>query len=394
MDRSVLEGNPHSVIEGMIIGAYAIGADRGFVYVRNEYPLALENTMIAVGKARDLGLLGDDILGSGFSFDIEVARGGGAFVCGESTALIASLEGRVGEPRAKITHTVEKGYNNKPSNLNNVETWANVPLILQNGSSWFSGIGTEGSKGTKIFALTGKIKNTGLVEVAMGTTLNEVVNEIGGGALNGKKVKAVQTGGPSGGCIPVSLFHLEVDFDRLTEAGSMMGSGGIVVLDEGSCMVDVARFFLRFSLDESCGKCSVCRIGVSRMLEILEDICAGRGTMAQLELLEETAETVANTSLCALGKTAPNPVLSTLKYFREEYLAHINDQECPAKVCKSLIEYKIDANACTGCQVCAKACPADAIEGERKAPHTINQDLCTKCGICVGKCRFDAISVA
>ncbi len=394
MDRSVLEGNPHSVIEGMIIGAYAVGARHGFIYVRNEYPLALENTRIAIEQAKSLGLIGENILGSGFSFDIEIARGGGAFVCGESTALMASLEGRVGEPRSKITHTAERGYDDKPTNLNNVETWANVPLIIQHGSSWFAGIGTNESKGTKIFALTGKIKNTGLVEVAMGTSLDQIVNEIGGGALNGKKVKAVQTGGPSGGCIPASLFNLKVDFDELTQAGSMMGSGGIVALDEGSCMVDVAKFFLRFSLDESCGKCSTCRIGTSRMLEILEDISAGRGTMEQLELLEETAETVANASLCALGKTAPNPVLSTLKYFRNEYLAHINDKKCPAKVCKPLLEFHIDATACTGCQACLKACPAGAIEGERKSPHTINQELCTRCGICASTCKFDAITVA
>lgn len=394
MDRSLLEGNPHSVIEGMIIGAFAVGSSSGFIYVRNEYPLALANSQIAIEQARHMGLLGDNILSSGFSFDIKIVRGGGAFVCGESTALMASLEGKVGEPRSKITHTVEKGYMNKPSTLNNVETWANVPLIVQHGSRWFSDIGTENSKGTKIFALTGKIKNTGLVEVAMGTTLNEIVNDIGGGALNGKKIKAVQTGGPSGGCIPESLFNLKVDFDELSQAGSMMGSGGIVVLDQGSCMVDVAKFFLNFVLDESCGKCSTCRIGTSRMLEILEDITAGRGTLEQLKLLEDTAETVCYASLCALGKTAPNPVLSTLKYFRDEYLAHIEEKKCPAKVCRDLIHYTIDANNCTGCQACSKACPAGAIEGERKASHVIDQSLCTKCGICEVKCKFNAVLVA
>ena len=394
MDRSVLEGNPHSVIEGMLVGAYAIGARYGFIYVRNEYPLALENVKIALKQAEAIGLLGDRIMGTDFSFDIKIARGGGAFVCGESTALMSSLEGKVGEPRVKIIHTVERGYQDKPSNLNNVETWANVPLIINRGSGWFAGVGTEHSKGTKIFALTGQIKNSGLVEVAMGTSLREIVYDIGGGALNGSKIKAVQTGGPSGGCIPESEFDIPVDFEALAKAGSMMGSGGLVVLDEESCMVDVAKYFLNFILDESCGKCSVCRIGTSRMLEILQDISEGTGTPKQLDLLEETAQTVSIASLCALGKTAPNPVLSTLRYFKDEYLAHINDNRCPAKVCRSLIQLTIIPDKCTGCTLCAKACPAQAIRGENKQPHLIDQEICNKCRICVDTCRFDAILVA
>jgi NADH-quinone oxidoreductase subunit F len=394
MDRSVLEGNPHSVVEGMLIGAYAIGARHGFIYVRNEYPLAIQNAKIALAQAEERGLLGENILGTAFSFDIKIARGGGAFVCGESTALMASLEGKVGEPRSKIIHTVEKGYKDKPSTLNNVETWANVPHIVNRGSSWFAGIGTDRSKGTKIFALTGKIKNTGLVEVAMGTTLREIVFDIGGGALDGNSIKAVQTGGPSGGCIPESMFDLRVDFEELDRAGSMMGSGGLVVLDEESCMVDVAKYFLTFILDESCGKCSVCRIGTSRMLEILRDITEGTGTASQLELLAETARTVSLASLCALGKTAPNPVKSTLRYFKKEYLAHIDEKRCPAKVCRSLIRVEINAEKCTGCGVCVKACAAQAIEGESKKAHRIDQDLCTKCRICLENCRFDAILVA
>ncbi|KKK98030.1 hypothetical protein LCGC14_2646830, partial [marine sediment metagenome] len=337
MDRSILEGNPHAVLEGMIIGAYAIGANQGCFYVRNEYPLALQHTGIAVEQAREYGLLGKNILGSDFSFDVEIARGAGAFVCGESTALMASLEGKVGEPTAKDIHTVEQGLWNRPTNLNNVETWANVPGIINRGAAWFAAKGTEDSTGTKVFALTGRVKNTGLVEVPMGTSLRTIVFDIGGGASDGGKVKAVQTGGPSGGCLPVSKFNLKVDFDTLAKAGSMVGSGGMVVMDTETCMVDVAKYFLTFLQDESCGKCVPCRIGIDRMLEIVTDITEGRGRPEQLELLEELAETVAEASLCALGKTAPNPVMSTLKYFRSEYEAHIEEGLCPAGVCRALI---------------------------------------------------------
>jgi len=350
MDRCVLEGNPHLVLEGMMIGAWAIGARKGYIYVRNEYPLAVKNSRIAVEQARELGLLGNNILGSSFSFDVDIARGGGAFVCGESTALMTSIEGKVGEPRPKDVHTVVDGLYHKPTTLNNVETWANVPAIILNGSSWFASKGTQGSKGTKILALTGRIKNTGLVEVAMGTPIHDVVFEIGGGAVNGKPVKAVQTGGPSGGCLPVDKFDLAIDFDVLSEAGSMVGSGGMVVMDEETCMVDVAKYFLAFLQDESCGKCLPCRLGIDRMLEIINDITEGRGRPEQLDLLEELADTVAQTALCGLGKTAPNPVLSTLRYFRQEYEAHIKEKKCPAGVCKALITYWIDPDRCTGCR--------------------------------------------
>jgi NADH:ubiquinone oxidoreductase subunit F (NADH-binding)/(2Fe-2S) ferredoxin/NAD-dependent dihydropyrimidine dehydrogenase PreA subunit len=393
MDRCVLEGNPYLVIEGMMIGAYAIGADRGYIYVRNEYPLAVTHARLAVQQARKYGLLGEDILGSSFSFDVEVARGGGAFVCGESTALMASLEGKVGEPRPKDVHTVVDGLWHKPTTLNNVETWANVPSIILNGAGWFASKGTKGSKGTKILALTGRIKNTGLVEVAMGTPIRDVVFDIGGGAVDGQAIKAVQTGGPSGGCLPVAKFDLPVDFDVLYEAGSMVGSGGMVVMDESSCMVDVARYFLTFLQDESCGMCVPCRLGIDRMLEIITAITEGRGTLEQIELLEELADTVTQTSLCGLGKTAANPVLSTLRYFREEYEAHINDKKCPAGVCKALIEYYIDPDKCTGCGTCRQACSYDAISGEKKEPHVINHDLCRKCGICRSECKFEAIQV-
>ncbi len=393
MDRCVLEGNPHLVIEGMLIGARAIGATKGYIYVRNEYPLAVKHAQIAVQQARKLGLLGEDILGSSFSFDIEVARGGGAFVCGESTALMASLEGRVGEPRAKDVHTVVDGLWHKPTTLNNVETWANVPSIITNGSEWFASRGPKGSKGTKILALTGHIKNTGLVEVAMGTPIRTIVFDIGGGAPDGKAVKAVQTGGPSGGCLPVDKFDLPVDFDVLYEAGSMIGSGGMVVMDEDSCMVDVAKYFLTFLQDESCGKCVPCRLGIDRMLEIITEITEGRGTPQQIDLLEDLANTVTETSLCGLGKTAANPVLSTLRYFREEYESHIHEKTCPAGVCKALIQYSIDSELCTGCGICKRECIHDAISGKKKEMHIIDLSLCQKCGICRSECKLKAIKV-
>ncbi len=393
MDRCVLEGNPFLVLEGMMIGAYAIGAAKGYIYVRNEYPLAVKHARAAVQQARKIGLLGENILGSSFSFDVEVSRGGGAFVCGESTALMASLEGKVGEPHPKDVHTVIDGLWHKPTTLNNVETWANVPQIILNGAGWFAAKGTKGSKGTKILALTGRIKNTGLVEVAMGTTIRQVVFDIGGGAIDGKAIKAVQTGGPSGGCLPVEKFDLPIDFDVLYEAGSMIGSGGMVVMDESSCMVDVAKYFLKFLQDESCGMCVPCRLGIDRMLEIITDITEGRGTPAQIDLLEDLADTVSQTSLCGLGKTAANPVLSTLRYFREEYEAHINDKKCPAGICKALIEYSIDPDKCTGCGVCLRACAHGAISGEKKEVHVIDPDLCQKCGICLSECRFEAIMV-
>ena len=394
MDRCVLEGNPYLVLEGMLIGAYAIGATKGHIYVRNEYPLAVKHARNAVQQARRYGLLGENILGSSFSFDVDVARGGGAFVCGESTALMASLEGKVGEPRPKDVHTVVDGLWHKPTTLNNVETWANVPSVILNGASWFNSKGTKGSKGTKILALTGRIKNTGLVEVAMGTTINHIVYDIGGGATNGKAIKAVQTGGPSGGCLSVDKFDLPVDFDVLYEAGSMVGSGGMVVMDESSCMVDVAKYFLTFLQDESCGKCVPCRLGIDRMLEIVTDITEGRGKLEQIDLLEDLADTVTQTALCGLGKTAANPVLSTLRYFRDEYEAHINENKCPAGVCKALIEYSIDPDKCTGCGACMRACIHGAISGEKKEVHIIDTDLCQKCGICRSECKFEAIQVS
>jgi len=393
MDRCVLEGNPYLVLEGMMIGAYAVGAAKGYIYVRNEYPLAVKHARLAVQQARKFGLLGEDILGSSFSFDVDVARGGGAFVCGESTALMASLEGKVGEPRPKDVHTVADGLWHKPTTLNNVETWANVPSIILKGANWFASKGTKGSKGTKILALTGRIKNTGLVEIAMGTPIRDIVFGIGGGATDGKAIKAVQTGGPSGGCLPVDKFDLPVDFDVLYEAGSMVGSGGMVVMDESSCMVDVAKYFLTFLQDESCGLCVPCRLGIDRMLEIITDITEGRGTPEQIDLLEELADTVTQTSLCGLGKTAANPVLSTLRYFREEYEEHIYNKKCPAGVCKALIEYSIDPEKCTGCGVCKQACIHGAISGEKKEPHVINPELCQKCGICRSECKFEAIQV-
>lgn len=390
MDRSLLEGNPHAVIEGMLIGAYAIGAEHGYIYVRNEYPLAVKHSRKAVEQAEKLGLLGKNVLGTDFSFEIKIARGGGAFVCGESTALMASLEGRVGEPRPKDIHTTDKGFMDLPTNLNNVETWANVPSIINKGALWFAAKGTEKSKGTKIFALTGQIRNTGLVEVPMGTSLRKIIYEIGGGSATEKKIKAVQTGGPSGGCLPEKLFDLPVDFEALTKAGSMVGSGGMVVMDESTCMVDVAKYFLKFLIDESCGKCVPCRIGVSRILEIINDITKGKGTEEELKLLQDTAETVALGSLCALGKTAPNPVLSTIKYFRSEYEAHIKDRHCPAGVCRELIHYSIDMDKCKSCGACFKACPHGAIIEEEKI-YRINDAKCQKCGICKEACKFDAV---
>jgi NADH-quinone oxidoreductase subunit F len=399
MDRSLLEGNPHSVLEGMIIGAYAIGAQEGYVYVRNEYPLAVINIGIAIEQARELGFLGKDIFGSGFNFDVKVSRGGGAFVCGESTALMASIEGNVGEPRAKHIHTVISGLWDCPTDLNNVETWANVPVIIDRGADWYTQIGTEGSKGTKIFSLVGKVNNTGLVEVPMGISLREIVYEMGGGIPGGKKFKAVQTGGPSGGCIPESLIDLPVDFDRLTEVGSMMGSGGMIVMDESTCMVDVAKYFTNFLKDESCGKCTSCREGTKRMHEILTEITEGRGTLEHVDLLEELGWVTAETSLCGLGQTAPNPVLSTIRYFRDEYREHIINKRCPAKVCRALIEYRILSNVCTRCGRCAKVCPEKAITGKRKTkkeagePFKIDTEKCSRCGMCFETCKFEAVEV-
>ena len=391
MDRSILEGNPHSVLEGMIIGAHAIGANEGYIYVRNEYPLAVANITTAISQAREHGLLGDDILGSGLNFDVKVTRGGGAFVCGESTALMASLEGKPGEPRAKYIHTSEKGLWDKPSNLNNVETLANVPLIMKNGADWYSGIGTESSKGTKVFSLVGKINNTGLVEVPMGMTLKEIIYDIGGGIPNGKTFKAVQTGGPSGGCIPESMLDLPVDYERLAEAGSMMGSGGMIVMDEDTCMVDMAKYFVDFLQEESCGKCVPCREGLQRMGEALTDITEGRGRMEHLALIKDLAEMLRDASLCGLGQTAANPVMATLKYFEDEYTAHIKDGKCPAGVCRELIMYSIDSEKCTGCGLCLKNCPSSVITGEKKQLHVIDNENCIKCGICYDVCKFDAV---
>ncbi len=391
MDRSVMEGNPHSVLEGMLIGAYAIGASRGYLYVRNEYPLAVEHLKKAIADAREHGLLGGDILGSGFSFDLRINRGGGAFVCGESTALIASLEGRAGEPRSKYIHMAESGLRGCPTTLNNVETWANVPHIMNKGGAWFAGIGTAGSKGTKVFSLVGKIENTGLVEVPMGISLRRIIEEIGGGPKGGKKFKAVQTGGPSGGCIPAAHLDAPVDFDELTKLGSMMGSGGMIVMDEDTCMVNVARYFFEFLKSESCGKCTPCREGLAQMLHILEKITHGEGKTEHLAELEALAELLSEASLCALGKTAANPVLSTLRYFRDEYVEHIEHKHCPARECKGLFLYQIVADTCTGCGICRKKCPVECIAGERKKAHVIAQQVCTKCGICYEKCPFGAI---
>ena len=392
MDRSLLEGNPHSVLEGMIIGAYAIGSNHGYIYVRMEYPLAIENFEKALNDARKMGFLGKNILKSGFDFDVKISKGGGAFVCGESSALIASIEGKAGEPRAKHVHMVEKGLWAKPTVLNNVETWANVPLIINKGAKWYANIGTENSKGTKIFSLVGKVNNTGLVEVPMGITLREIVYDIGGGIRDGKKFKAVQSGGPSGGCIPEHLLDLPVDYESLTEAGSMMGSGGMIVMDEDNCMVDLAKYFIKFLNDESCGKCTPCREGTTQMLDILEGICSGKGKISDLDKLEELAWITSETALCQLGATSANPVLTTLRYFRDEYEAHINNKKCPAGVCTDLLKFEIITDACTGCTVCGKKCPNDAISGNRKEVHIIDQKKCIKCGICYEVCKFKAIT--
>ncbi|MEW6555567.1 MAG: NADH-ubiquinone oxidoreductase-F iron-sulfur binding region domain-containing protein [Actinomycetota bacterium] len=394
MDRSIMEGDPHSVIEGMIIGAIAVGAHKGYIYVRDEYPLAVKNLEIALEAARDKGLLGGDILGSGFAFDIRISRGGGAFVCGESSALMRSVGGEVGEPRAKYIRSVERGLYDKPTVLNNVETWTNVPEIVVKGAEWYAGMGTEGSKGTKVFSLVGKVNNTGLVEVPMGISIRELVENIGGGILNGKKFKAVQTGGPSGGCIPERLSDLPIDFDSLTEAGSMMGSGGIIVMDEDTCMVDVAKYFINFLVEESCGKCTPCRDGLPRMLDLLEGITEGRGGEEHVAQLEELCDLLTWGALCGLGTSAANPVLSTIKYFRDEYDAHIRDKKCPAGVCKALITYAIDPEACTGCRLCAKNCPQECITGERKEAHEIDTAKCIKCGICRDVCTFDAVRIS
>ena len=393
MDRSLMEGNPHSVLEGLTIGAYAIGSHEGFIYVRAEYPLAVENVSIAIQQAEEYGLLGKNILGSGFDFEVKVHRGAGAFVSGESSALMTAIEGKVGEPRPKYIHTADKGIWDKPSCLNNVETWANVPLIINNGPAWYASIGTEGSKGTKIFSLVGKVNNTGLVEVPMGITLRDIVYKIGGGIPRGKKFKAVQTGGPSGGCIPEQFLDSRVDFDELTRLGSMMGSGGMIVMDEGTCMVDTARYFLDFLTYESCGKCTPCREGIKQMLHILSDICGGRGKDGDIELLKESSEVLRDTSLCALGGTAPNPVLTTIQYFRDEYEAHIKEKRCPAYVCKELVSYYIDPTKCQACMICLRNCPAEAISGGKNQIHVIDQSKCTKCGTCFDLCpaRFDAV---
>ena len=391
MDRSVLEGDPHVVLEAMAIAGYAIGADQGYIYVRAEYPIAVERLQIAINQAREYGLLGKNIFESGFDFDIELRLGAGAFVCGEETALMTSIEGNRGEPRPRPPFPAVKGLFASPTILNNVETWANIPQIIINGPKWFASMGTEKSKGTKVFALGGKINNTGLVEIPMGTTLRTVIEDIGGGIPNGKKFKAAQTGGPSGGCIPAEHFDIPIDYDNLISIGSMMGSGGLIVMDEDTCMVDIAKFFLQFSVDESCGKCTPCRVGTKRLLELLEKITDGRGTLEDIDKMEELCYYIKDNALCGLGQTAPNPVLSTLRYFRDEYIEHVVNKRCPAGVCKKLITYKIDPVKCKGCTLCARNCPVDAIEGQVKVAHSIDTSKCVKCGTCIDKCRFGAI---
>ena len=391
MDRSILEGDPHSVIEAMIINGFAVGAHQGYIYVRAEYPVAVKRLGIAINQAHEYGLLGDNILDSGFSFNLEVRLGAGAFVCGEGSALMTSIEGKRGEPRPKPPRSAVKGLWKKPTVLNNVETYANVPQIIMKGADWFAGIGTEGSKGTKVFALGGKINNIGLVEVPMGTTLRDIIFDIGGGIPNGKSFKAAQTGGPSGGCLPAEHLDTPIDYDTLTRLGSMMGSGGLIVMDEDTCMVDLAKFFLEFTVDESCGKCPPCRIGTKRMLEILTRITEGKGVPEDIEKLETLARDIKAAALCGLGQTAPNPVLSTLRYFRDEYMAHVIDKKCPAGVCKSMLKFKIDTDACKRCGICKKNCPTDAISGDRETPFAIDQDKCVKCGVCIEKCPFKSI---
>jgi NADH-quinone oxidoreductase subunit F len=392
MDRSVLEGNPHSILEGMLIGAYATGASEGVLYVRNEYPLAIKHLIIALRQAKELGLIGTNILGTGFSFDISLVRGAGAFVCGEETALMQSIEGKIGEPRQRPPFPVQKGIEGRPTAINNVETWANVPIIINGGAAKYTETGTRNNHGTKIFSLVGKVKNTGLVEVPMGITIGEIVHDIGGGPSGRAQIKAVQTGGPSGGCIPTSMFDLPIDYESLTAAGSIMGSGGMIVMDENTCMVDLAKYFMKFLKDESCGKCFVCRKGTQRMWEILDDITKGNGTLEHLDLLEELALVVKDASMCGLGQTAPNPVLSTLRYFREEYIAHVERKSCPATVCRDLFAYRVIPEKCTGCALCVKVCPTGAITGPRKEPHNMDRSKCIKCRACYDVCKFDAIA--
>jgi NADP-reducing hydrogenase subunit HndC len=393
MDRAIMEGDPHAVLEGMIIGAYAIGANQGYLYVRAEYPIAIKNLARAIDQARSLGMIGKNILGTGFDFDVQINRGAGAFVCGESTALFTSIEGKAGEPRAKYIRSVERGLWNRPTVLNNVETWSNIPVIIEKGGAWYSQIGPANSTGTKAFSLVGKVKNVGLIEVPMGVSLSRIVEEIGGGVPGKEQFKAVQTGGPSGGCIPYQLKDVAVDYDSLTRIGSMMGSGGMIVMDDTDCVVDVARYFLRFLEDESCGKCLPCRLGLKGMLEFLERFSRGEGTVEEIDELESLAQAIRDGSLCALGGSAPNPVLTTLHYFRDEYVAHIVDKKCPAGVCKALITYRIDPEACTGCGLCVRNCPQACITGEKKKPHQIDEAACIRCGMCLDSCKFDAVKV-